>query len=251
MKLYLHGGPGLSASIERQWFGETLPVHWWDQPMVAAEDAQPYQRLLDAARAELGTLADATGKPVDVVTHSFGGLIGLDLLRLAGEQIGTLTLLAPTPDAYRQLCVLGERLAESPDARPALKAAHARAGRSRSRANLRQLAEALLAENPFRHYWGPHAGALRSRHETLAARHLVFDLDTYVAVSWDRAAQPPCPIRGRLPPHARIRCLFGAWDPLLGAPEREQWRRWLPDAEHRLVDAGHFLQFELPPEHWL
>ncbi|MBS0337665.1 MAG: alpha/beta hydrolase, partial [Proteobacteria bacterium] len=72
MKLYLHAGPGLSAAMERQWFGTTLPVHWWDQPVAAAADAQPYRSLLDAARAELVRLADTAGRPVDVIAHSFG-----------------------------------------------------------------------------------------------------------------------------------------------------------------------------------
>lgn len=35
-KLYLHAGPGLTAALERQWFGEALPLQWWDQPAIAA-----------------------------------------------------------------------------------------------------------------------------------------------------------------------------------------------------------------------
>lgn len=252
MKLYLHAGPGLSAAMERQWFGTTLPVHWWDQPVAAAADAQPYRSLLDAARAELVRLADTAGRPVDVIAHSFGSLLAFDLLQQTGERIGALTLLAPATDPYRQLVMLGTRLAAAADASPGLRAISAEAGRCRSRAHLQQLVAAILATaDPLRPYWSPHATAARARHAALAARYFTFDPDTYLRVVWDRIGQPSRPPFDR--PHAGgpLRCLFGRWDPLLDAGERALWGRWLPHAEHRLVEAGHFLQFELQPRDWL
>lgn len=251
-KLYLHAGPGLTAALERQWFGETLPMHWWDQPAVAVTDPQPYRTLLAAAHRELARLADRTGRPVDVIAHSFGGLLAFDLLAEVGERIGALTLLAPATDPYRQLATLGARLAAGPDATPTLKTAVAQARRHRSRAHLQRLVAAILAtDNPLRPYWGPHADAARERHEALAAEHFAFDADTYLSVAWDRSGQTPRPPLDR--PHAGgpVRCLFGRRDPLLGPAERALWRRWLPHAGHRLVEAGHFLPFELPPAHWL
>lgn len=252
MKLYLHAGPGLSAAMERQWFGEELPVHWWDQPAVAATDAQPYRSLLDAARTELVRLTDAAGRPVDVIAHSFGGLLARDLLQLAGERIAALTLLAPATDPYRQLVALGARLAAAAQASPELRAISAEAARCRSRAHLQRLVAAVLATaDPLRPYWSPHATAARARHEALAARHFTFDPDTYLRVVWDRIGQTPRPPFDRPHPGGPVRCLFGRWDPLLDAGERALWGRWLPHAEHRLVEAGHFLQFELPPRDWL
>lgn len=251
-KLYLHAGPGLTAALERQWFGESLPVHWWDQPAVAATDPQPYRTLLATARRELVRLADPCGRPVDVIAHSFGGLLAFDLLAEAGEHIGALTLLAPATDPYRQLARLGARLAAGADAAPPLKTAVAQARRHRSRAHLQQLVAAILVtDHPLRPYWGPQADTARKRHEALAAEHFAFDAGTYLSVAWDRSSQAPRSPHAR--PHAGgpVRCLFGRRDPLLGPAERALWRRWLPHAEHRLVEAGHFLPFELPPAHWL
>ena len=45
--LFLHGGPGLHAAVERAWFGDSLPVLWWDQPAVAADDPAPFLMLAD------------------------------------------------------------------------------------------------------------------------------------------------------------------------------------------------------------
>lgn len=252
MKLYLHAGPGLSAAIERQWFGAELPVHWWDQPVMAATVVRPYLSLLDAARSELVRLTDAIGRPVDVIAHSFGGLLALDLLAQAGECIGALTLLAPATDPYRQLLKLGTLLAAGPEAAPALKGAVAQARARRSRAHLQQLVLAVLAtENPLRPYWSPRADAARTRHEALAARHLRFDLDTYLGVVWDRGEQAPRLPFERVHAGGPVRCLFGRRDPLLGPADRALWRHWLPHAGHRLVESGHYPQFELPPKDWM
>ena len=30
--LFLHGGPGLTCQMERDQYGDSFPVHWWEQP---------------------------------------------------------------------------------------------------------------------------------------------------------------------------------------------------------------------------
>lgn len=99
--------------------------------------------------------------------------------------------------------------------------------------------------------WSPQADAARERHEALTAEHFAFDADTYMSVAWDRSGQTQRPPLDQLHAAGPVRCLFGRRDPLLGPAEQALWRRWLPHAEHRLVEAGHFLLFELPPAHWL
>ena len=48
--LFLHGGPGLHCAMEREWFGDSLPVSWWDQPAVAGNPAPFHALLSHAAR---------------------------------------------------------------------------------------------------------------------------------------------------------------------------------------------------------
>ena len=64
---FLHGGPGMTAELERRQFGATLPVHWWDQPHIDADDRLPFGTLVDATVAEVTRLSDARRGPVDLL----------------------------------------------------------------------------------------------------------------------------------------------------------------------------------------
>lgn len=50
--LFLHGGQGRNAELQRRRFGRTLPVHWWDQPPVETS-SRPYEHLVAAALCAL------------------------------------------------------------------------------------------------------------------------------------------------------------------------------------------------------
>ncbi len=52
------GGPGLHAAAGRAWFGDSLPVLWWDQPAVAADDPAPFRTLVDHAARQLHALRE-------------------------------------------------------------------------------------------------------------------------------------------------------------------------------------------------
>ena len=56
--LFLHGS-GFHGAIERAWFGDSLPVLWWDQPAIAADDPAPFQTLVGHAVKQIQVLADA------------------------------------------------------------------------------------------------------------------------------------------------------------------------------------------------
>jgi len=59
--LFLHGGPGLSAVAERELYGDSLDVHWWDQPHFEVLFVRPYQALLDDT-LQLARRLTGTGK---------------------------------------------------------------------------------------------------------------------------------------------------------------------------------------------
>lgn len=63
--LFLHGGPGMTAELERRRFGETLPVHWWDQPFVGPNAERPFQVLIDAAVTEVARISTECEDRID------------------------------------------------------------------------------------------------------------------------------------------------------------------------------------------
>ena len=111
--LFLHGGPGLSATLERQRFGTTLPVDWWDQPHLDAAVAAPFEWLVDATEKELGRLFEARKKPIAILANSFGVHLALALIERAPEKIGSLSIVGGILDVRLAFVRLGLRISET------------------------------------------------------------------------------------------------------------------------------------------
>jgi hypothetical protein len=54
--LFLHGGPGLTCQMEQDQYGDSFPVHWWEQPHFEAGQSGVFDLLVDAAVEEVGRL---------------------------------------------------------------------------------------------------------------------------------------------------------------------------------------------------
>jgi pimeloyl-ACP methyl ester carboxylesterase len=104
--LFLHGGPGLNAYVERQVLGEQLPhVHFWDQPPVhTTRDA--FNTLMEVAVAEVERMFDARRGPIKLMANSFGGHLVSELLDRIPQKISACHLYGPVydiPAAYLNL----------------------------------------------------------------------------------------------------------------------------------------------------
>lgn len=249
--LYLHGGPGLNAAVERGWFGPELPILWWDQPRFAAETPAAFSATLDAAADQLEKLVDATGNSVNVIASSFGARLATELACCYPKKISALTLMAPVLSLETAFVQLAAKLPDSSVVSKAPRAASAAFQAKRSFAAYLDLVLALLAiPDLFSLYWAPQSAALASRHAALAASTEWFDLPTFLAVSaevFDRAS--PVPPLGA---PSTVRVIVGHHDPYADrTADFDLWRRLYPQAEISVVEGGHMLPFEMPIERWL
>lgn len=143
--LFLHGGPGLHSAVEREWFSDTLPILWWDQPAVAGNPAPS------------GTLPDT--------------------------------------------------------------------------------------------YFAPHSAEARDRYFAMAGKTPPLDIASYFAVMQEFLHAPNSTQAAEY--GGEVNILMGRDDPLLDLDEdKHKWLAVFPQAEFKLVEAGHFLHLELPPEIW-
>jgi len=96
--LFLHGGPGLNAYVERQVLGEQFPrVHFWDQPPVhTTRDA--FNTLMKAAVAEVERMFDTHRGPIRLVANSFGSHLVPGLLERIPHMISACQLYSPVYD---------------------------------------------------------------------------------------------------------------------------------------------------------
>jgi pimeloyl-ACP methyl ester carboxylesterase len=104
--LFLHGGPGLNAYVERQVLGEQFPhVHFWDQPPVyTSRDA--FNTLMEAAVAEVERMFEARRGPIRLMANSFGGHLVSGLLEHIPQKISACHLYGPVyyiPEAFLNL----------------------------------------------------------------------------------------------------------------------------------------------------
>ena len=248
--LFLHGGPGFHARVERTWYGDRLPIQWWDQPPIAADDPAPMQTLVAAAGAEVRRLAAASGAPVDLVAHSFGGQIARALAEAMPQRIAGLTLLACSFDPV----AASLRFAESLD----------RAG-----VGTDELARALAAARPnadfdavlcvvsatfgvpgvLRRYFAADAEPVAARYLECLLRGPVFDFDTLARVLRDFQRAPPDALPGTF--SGPVQLVFGTDDPICPARSSESaWRAVYPHAQVSALPAGHMLHVEAVPDRW-
>lgn len=73
--LFLHGGPAMSAALERLFYGNCLPVRWWEQPRPAPASAHPFRDLLTAREVVVREQSEQADGPVSLQAFSFA--IGL------------------------------------------------------------------------------------------------------------------------------------------------------------------------------
>ncbi|BAP87176.1 putative uncharacterized protein [Burkholderiales bacterium GJ-E10] len=237
--LFLHGGPGLTAAMERHWYQDRLPIYWWDQPA-----AQRFSELVDAAAAELESFA----RPVHLVAHSFAGSIARALADACPERISRLTLLSCPFDTALGAVRVCRSAAALRNGELAL--ATDRAERSADPDAFRAMVQAAVADPLFATvYFGPGSQAARERFLEAAPQHFSFDFDTYCFVMAEFVGKSP-----RVDPSAyrgSVRLVLGRHDVAL-APEEDldRWRRVFPQLSVRWVDTGHFVQFEAEPGLW-
>ncbi|MDH4284701.1 MAG: alpha/beta hydrolase [Gallionellaceae bacterium] len=247
--LFLHGGPGLHAAVERAWFGDLLPVLWWDQPAIAAGDPAPFRTLVDHAARQLRTIADANNGQVDLVAHSFGGQIAAALAKEQPAYISRITLLG-CGNPILQFFNLGKWQLGGEYEHPELQNAIAAAQEKCDESRFFSLAQACFPERrrpDF--YFGPDSSAAQERYFALASSAPPLDISTFFSVMRDMLLAPPLPQINDFAGNVTV--FLGKHDPLLQLDEdMERWRRIFPQSQFRIVNAGHIPHLELPPEMW-
>jgi pimeloyl-ACP methyl ester carboxylesterase len=247
--LFLHGGPGFSAELERRHFGARLPVHWWDQPKISPSASHPFQILVEAAQEELRRLANRCQRPIALMASSYGARLALELLRTVPGNIARLTISGGVLDLRRAFVCLGQLLAVTTS--DAVLGETCRAAlASRTKETFWALANQVTSEpDLLRYYFSANAPDLHAAMSALAAQGLLLDAHTFHAVvntMLDESMERPT-----AEPPGGVRVLLGSCDPYRGADDAQSWRALFPNASIDVVEAGHFPHLELPPNMWL
>jgi pimeloyl-ACP methyl ester carboxylesterase len=245
--LFLHGGPGLTCQLERDQYGDSLPVHWWDQPRFETEQSGAFDRLVDATVEELRRLHDIDNKPVAVVASSFGAVIAMALTSRVPEMVEELVFSGGIVDIRTALVRLGRRIAQhNGDSNLAKVTEDAHQGDDS--ASVWVLIDALFkVPTLLDFYWSPAATEQRDALNALAAAGTLLHVPTYHLVLGEYLERKPRSVPWLGP----ARVLIGRHDPYVSSGDGDQWRRLLPNASIHYVDAGHFPHLELLPSVWM
>lgn len=249
--LFLHGGPGMNARIERNWFGDRLPMLWWDQPRIESDTTDGFGVTVAAAANELLRLHQQLGRLPDLVATSFGARIALEVVRRHPADVRSLSLLAPALELDTSFLRMANFLIAKGIGGAALQQAVASLPARLDFQGFLSLVQALLAiRDLMAHYWAPRSTTSRDRYLNEAAKIEFLDFPTFLAVSRDALNHPFIPGNTGYPGPVRI--LFGRHDPVFD-PETDEarWRALFPDARIELVETGHMMTFELPEAEWL
>ncbi|MGF6289643.1 alpha/beta fold hydrolase [Paraburkholderia youngii] len=246
--LFLHGGPGLSSIAERELYGHTMPVHWWDQPRSVVLYADAFSALMDSAEDELRTLSDRADAPVNLLAHSFGSHLALRLASRQPGLVNEVTLLAPIHDLGDAYIRIGERLrSHYPESAPFADALEA-FRRERDYELFAKLAAQVTSfANFIDFYWAKSANARRSWYIDLLTHHPVLDINAFEVLAKSFWAQSPAYGDVRAPVHI----VLGSQDCLIDPQtESQAWKTRLDCASCKLLECGHFVHLEQSPAAW-
>lgn len=242
--LFLHGGPGFSAELERRQYGSSLPIHWWDQPHIALNDPHPFVSLVAACESEVRRMSSRIDRPVGLLASSIGARLAVELMHRVPELIGPVTFSGPVLDPRKAFAKLGQHLAHKRSDDALARAAMA-AAESDSLESLWTLIGMILAGPPFfDEYFAPGAAAHAGAMSTLADEGRLLHGETFQAVLNDMVRVPvrAAPLR----PGQSVQVLIGQRDPYTGERDTESWLEHLPGAVVMQFDAGHFPHLERP-----
>lgn len=250
---YLHGGPGASAIPEREWLGESLEVYWWDQPRPKSSALRPFAELVDAAEAEFCRLAAEAGGKMGLLANSFGAHLALHLAHRVPQHISSMVLLSPVCDMETAFIRLARRLAEGSSQREQLSAAaEALEKRPGDREKFWQLVGTIFSCPGFLDaYWSPNAEWQRQwLGELMASNPAVFDFDAFQAITNDFLDGSAVDVKSQF--DGPVSAVLGTHDPLIDTQvDGKIWQRCFPQAKVKIIESGHFVHMELPPERWL
>ena len=248
--LFLHGGPGLHCAVEREWFGDTLPILWWNQPASVAGDPTPFRTLLTHAGHQLEAMAESSGGQVNLIAHSFGGQIAVVLARECPQLIRSITLLGCPHNLLHAFFLFARRLLKAGYERPGLREALAAVEEHCDDNRFFALIGACYPDSAIPGiYFGSGSAEARDRYFAMAAKTPPVDMATFFAVMQEFIHTPnsiqPAEYGGD------VEIIMGRDDPVLDLDaDRKKWLEVFPQAEFKLVDAGHFVHLELPPNVW-
>lgn len=245
--LFLHGGPGLSAVVERQWFGPDVDLEWWDQPSVAAGDPAPLVSLVEAAKDRLLELHRRQRRRIDVVSHSVGAILAVLLLREVPELIWRVTLINPTFDLRQAFLGIARRAVGEGTATPEVSAFVHEA--RPANVDPVELAVALSAvPGRFDMYWSPSSAAAKARYLEMAPSGPPVDFESFSRIA--AAMQTQAPALLGVQSDVPVLAIVGASDPMMPGDVNSYVRQRVPLASVAVVDAGHMAPFEQPALAW-
>ena len=248
--LFLHGGPGMTAELERRQFGSTLPVHWWDQPVVGPSTRQPFAMLIDAAAAELARMSTERQERIDLLANSFGAYLARALVDCAPQRIGRIVICGGVFDLASAILRFASRLAERRRDTDLEGACQRTAQTDTPECYVALLARASALPGFLDCYWGPAAGEQRESMKALAAEGRLLDWPTCQSVMTAALAVPQGPLA--LPHPGAVRILLGRFDPYFDESDITAWTALWPSATVEVFDdVGHFPHLELPPSLWM
>jgi pimeloyl-ACP methyl ester carboxylesterase len=247
--LFLHAGPGMTAELERQRFGATLPVNWWDQPHVRADVLQPFDALVHTAASELKRMAKQSGTRISLLANSFGAYLARALVDEVPEHIGSIIICGGIFDLRVSFLRLGRKLAKlHPD--PALETALQSAADAGTPDAYWMLIGCITATPGFLdYYWSPRAIEQLEAMNTIATQGNLIHMETFQSVVMSMLLVPQQ--RSDVVPIGGVRILIGRYDPYYEASDTNVWQKIWPHASVEIVDAGHFPHLELAPAVWM
>lgn len=248
--LFLHGGPGLTAELERRLFGASLPVHWWDQPHVRCGTKKPFESLVDAAVAEVERLSYRPSLRIDLLGSCFGSLLARALVDRIPERIASVTISGGILDVRAGILRLGNLLAKGQ--RDLELEALCRETAARDSAELYFALLVRVSTMPafLDCHWSSEAQALRNAMRALAASGRLIDWPTLQSVmTATLTSYQAFPVTLAFPGEVRI--LLGRYDPYFDESDVAGWTTLWPSATVEIVNAGHFPHLELPSRTWM
>lgn len=241
-------GPGFHAQIEADFFAESKPeIDFWNQPLVG-DRGDSLSTLSQQVIEKLKVLkSDNNNKPVDLIAHSVGGLLALNVLKTDASLVQSCHFFS-TGVNYPQLFlnlmkVLSKKTSVPEQAKDAIRAFRDKYSEITPQ-NLLEAAGILMTIPEFtRFYWA--SAEKYDRYQEVALKYAPLDVQTFLSVSSNILDQYPSLVEPS-PFKGEVNITLGEKDPLLDLKEESKiWKRVFPQAKLKIMPGvGHFVHYE-------
>ena len=235
-KIFFHFGPGGNPYVDQALINDDS-IYFWNQPN-AQKDIQYIPYLVDSANREVMKLAEKN-ETIEIITHSIGAFIAMNLSDEALEKVSKITFIAPTYNFTNASINIASTVAANTNDEE-LSEHVLKMKTEPTSANFLAMFTRMSQIQPdyMKYYWAKDENQLK--YNEIASQHDPLDENTLVTSAIELVDFYNKDLNEYKRFNCETRVILGDCDPLLDDNEKSEIESFFGSENVQRINAGHF-----------